>query len=57
MMIRIEVTDADLDEMGCDTLKEFEKSIRHQLDSGVVGADGSAGEDWMCEYTLEAVKV
>ena len=57
MKVRIEVTDADLDEMGCDTLDEFEKAIRYQLDNGVVGDDGSAGEDWIYAYELEVVKV
>ena len=57
MKIRIEVTDADLDEMGCDSLKEFEEDIKNQLDNGIVTDDGGAGVDWMCAYQLEVVKL
>lgn len=57
MKIRIEVTDAELDEMGCDSLPEFELSMRGQLDDGVITDDGGAGSDWMVDYELEIVKV
>jgi len=57
MKIKIEVTDADLDEMGCDSVAEFETAIRQQLDNGVVTDDGGAGEDWMCGYELAVIKV
>jgi hypothetical protein len=43
MIIRIEVTDADLMQMECDSLDEFEEQIRNQLDNGVVTSDGGAG--------------
>lgn len=56
MKIRIEVTDEDLDEMGCASLSEFEQAMRHQLDNGIVTDDGGAGVDWMCVYQLEVVK-
>lgn len=56
MKIRIEVTDENLDEMACDSIKEFEQAIRHQLDNGIVTDDGGAGLDWMCDYQLEVVK-
>lgn len=56
MNIKIEVTDADLEEMACDSLAEFERAVRNQLDNGVVGDDGEAGVDWMAEYKLEVVK-
>lgn len=57
MIIRIEVTDADLVKMECDSLDEFEEQIRNQLDNGVVTSDGGAGADWMAEYELQVVKV
>jgi hypothetical protein len=57
MLIKVEVTNADLEEMLCDSLEEFEEQIRHQLDNGVVTDDGRAGTDWMSEYELEIVKV
>jgi hypothetical protein len=56
MIIRIEVTDEELEEMGCDSLEEFEEQIRNQLDNGVVTSDGGAGSDWMAEYELEVIK-
>lgn len=57
MKIKIEVTDADLEEMEVDTLEEFEKAMRHQLDNGVIDDEGGAGVDWMAEYQLEIVKL
>lgn len=57
MLIKVEVTDADLEEMLCDSLEEFEEQFRHQLDNGVVDDEGGAGSDWMSEYQLEIVKV
>jgi hypothetical protein len=57
MLIKVEVTDADLEEMLCDSLEEFEERFRHQLDNGVVDDEGGAGADWMSEYQLEIVKV
>lgn len=57
MFIRIEVSDADLEAMECESIEEFEEQIRNQLDNGVVTSDGGAGADWMAEYDLEVVKV
>lgn len=57
VIIRIEVSDAELEEMNCSSAEEFEEQIRDQLDNGVVTSDGGAGSDWMAEYELEVVKV
>ncbi|MFM0085026.1 hypothetical protein P0D72_40175 [Paraburkholderia sediminicola] len=57
MIIRIEVSAAELEEMECASLEEFEEQIRDQLDNGVVTSDGGAGSDWMTAYELEVVKV
>ncbi|MFM0627046.1 hypothetical protein [Paraburkholderia xenovorans] len=57
MIIRIEVSDAELEEMECTSLEQFDEKIRDQLDSGVVTSDGGAGSDWMAEYELEVIKV
>lgn len=57
MKIKVEVTDADLEKMLCDSPEEFEQALRNQIDNGVVTDDGGAGSDWMSEYQLEIVKV
>ena len=57
MKIRIEVSAEELEDMYLDTVEEFEASIRHQLDNGIVSSDGEAGVDWMVEYDLEVVLV
>ncbi|MBV7547403.1 hypothetical protein KW849_14020 [Pseudomonas sp. PDM26] len=57
MKIKVEVSDADLGAMLCESLGEFEQEFRNQLDNGVVTDDGGAGSDWMSEYKLEIVKV
>ncbi|MBB5405901.1 hypothetical protein [Paraburkholderia youngii] len=57
MLIRIEVSDAELEAMECESIDEFEEQIGNQLDNGVVSSDGGAGADWMAEYDLEIVKV
>lgn len=57
MIIRIEVSDVDLEAMECGSLEEFEEQIRNQLDNGVVTSDGGAGADWMVDYDLEVIKV
>lgn len=57
MRIKVEVTDADLEEMASDSLEEFEREFRNQLDNGVVTDDGGAGVDWMADYHLEIVNV
>ncbi|MFM0416920.1 hypothetical protein PQR37_25845 [Paraburkholderia nemoris] len=57
MIIRIEVSEAELESMDCESLDEFEEQIRNQIDNGVVTSDGGAGSDWMAEYELEVIKV
>ena len=57
MLIRIEVSNAELEAMECDSIDEFEEQILNQLDNGVVTSDGGTGSDWMAEYGLEIVKV
>lgn len=57
MIIRIEVSEVELEEMECTSLEEFEEQILNQLDNGVVTSDGGAGSDWMAEYKLEVAKV
>jgi hypothetical protein len=57
MIIRIEVSDAELEEMDCGSVEEFEEQIRDQLDNGVVTSDGGTGSEWMAEYELEVIKV
>jgi hypothetical protein len=57
LIIRIEVSDAEIEEMDCASLEEFEELIRNQLDNGVVTSDGGAGSDWIAEYELEVVKI
>ena len=57
MKIRIEVCAEDLEDMSFDTVEEFEASVRHQLDNGIISSEGEAGVDWMIEYDLEVVLV
>ena len=57
MKIKIEVSKSELDEMGCDSVAEFERGIRHQLDNGIIDDEGGSGTDWMAEYALEIVKI
>lgn len=57
MKIKIEITDAELEEMFCDNVSEFEEQIRNQIDNGVTGEEGESGVDWMIEYQLEVIKV
>ena len=57
MIIRIEVSDEELEQMECASLEEFEDQIRNQLDNGVANSDGDTGTDWMAEYDLEVVKI
>lgn len=53
MLIKIEVTKAEIEEMDCDSIEQFKEKIIHQLDDGVVTNDGGAGGDWMVEYLLD----
>jgi hypothetical protein len=57
VIIRIEVSDAELEEMDCSSVEEFEEQIRDQLDNGVLTSDGGAGSEWMTEYELEVIKL
>lgn len=57
MIIRIEVSDAELEEMDCSSAEEFEEQIRDQLDNGVVTSDRGTGSEWMPAYELEVIKV
>ncbi|MBB4513937.1 hypothetical protein [Paraburkholderia fungorum] len=57
MIIRIEVSDAELEEMHCSSVEEFEEQIRDQLDNGVVTSDGGTGSEWLTEYELEVIRV
>jgi len=57
VIIRIKVSDAELEEMDCSSVEEFEEQIRDQLDNGVVTSDGGTGSEWMAEYELEVIKV
>jgi hypothetical protein len=52
-----EVSNAELEEMQCDSLNEFEDQLCQQLDNGVVTDNGCIGLDWMCGYELEVVQV
>lgn len=52
MKISVEVTKAEMEEMCCSSVSEFEKQFRVQLDEAVFDSDGNAGEDWMVEYDL-----
>lgn len=57
MIIRIELSEAELEEMDCSSVEEFEEQIRDQLDNGVVTIDGGIGSEWMAEYELQVVTV
>jgi len=57
MIIRIEVSAAELEEMDCNSVEEFEEQIRDQLDNGVVTSDGGTGSEWLAEYELEVIRV
>lgn len=53
MKIRVEVTQADLDEVLADDLPDFERMLRHQLDEAISTDDGGNGRDWLPEYELQ----
>lgn len=55
MKIKIEVTPAELQEMGADSADELKQMLIEQLDEGVVGDDGDAGADWLSSYTVDVV--
>ena len=57
MIIKVEVSQAELAEMYCDSVKEFTDQLRHQLNDAVCDDAGGVGEDWMADYTLEVVVV
>ena len=53
MKIKVEVSNAELQEMCCDSVKEFAQQLRRQLDDAIVDDDGGDGEEWMVEYDLD----
>jgi hypothetical protein len=57
MKIKVKVTDANHEDVLCESLQEVEQAFRNRHDNGVVTDDGDAGTDWMNEYRLEIVKV
>ncbi|WP_197339764.1 hypothetical protein [Ralstonia solanacearum] len=57
MKIKVEVTSEELEEMCCETTKELEEQLRHQIDNGVASNDGEAGVDWMVEYDIEVIQI
>ncbi len=57
MKIKVEVSQAELAEMGAESVVELQEMLIEQLDDGVTGDDGEAGQDWMSTYTIEVVQV
>lgn len=57
MKIRVEVSQSELDEMMCDSVGDFYRLLRKQLDEAIVDEDGGAGVDWMTDYELVVVNV
>lgn len=57
MKIKVKKTDADLEDILCESLHEVEQAFRARHENDVVTDDGSAGSDWMNEFQLEIVKV
>jgi hypothetical protein len=57
MKIKIEVTQAELDEMEFESADECKERMRAQIEDGVVGTDGEAGEDWLVDFELDIVVV
>ncbi|WP_198173438.1 hypothetical protein [Cupriavidus sp. USMAA2-4] len=53
MRIGVEVTPAELQEMGADSADELKLMLIEQIDEGVVGDDGEAGADWLSGYTVD----
>lgn len=56
MKIAIEVSKAELEEM-MSTPEEFKRDFLAQLNDGVIGDEGSTGEDWLVGFTLEVTVV
>ncbi|MBT2790044.1 hypothetical protein [Paraburkholderia strydomiana] len=53
MIIKMEVTDADLEPMECESARNNSQP----LDNSVVASDGRGGFNCMAEYDLQIVKV
>lgn len=47
MKVRVELTAEELEEAGCDSVEEFKAGFVHQLNDGIIGDAGEAGEDWL----------
>jgi hypothetical protein len=52
MHIKVEVSTAELEAMGCHTIDEFKTRFESQLVDGVVTEAGRSGEDWLCSFTI-----
>lgn len=57
MLIKVEVSQAELAEMYCDSVEEFTEQLCHQLSDAVCDDAGGVGDDWLAAYTLEVVIV
>lgn len=53
MKITVDVTQDELAEMNLDTPEELKERLLEQLDDGVTGDAGEAGQDWMVSYQIE----
>lgn len=57
MKFKVEVSQAELDEMEFDSVEEFKARMLAQIQDGVVGDDGEAGVDWLVEADLDVAVV
>ncbi|EPO2769597.1 hypothetical protein ACT7V1_001218 [Salmonella enterica subsp. enterica] len=57
MKIRVEVSQSELDEMMCDSVGDFCRLLRKQLDEAIVDENGGSGADWMADYELVVANV
>lgn len=57
MKIKVEVSEGELDQMGCDSVEEFTEQLREQLDDAVMDDEGGIGKDWIVRYDLEVTVV
>lgn len=51
--VKVKVTDADQEDVLCESLQEVEQAFRNLRDNGVVTDDGGASSAWI----MEIVKV
>lgn len=56
MKIKVEVTKAELNEMGCDSPDELKRDLLDQLDN-CHDDEGCSGQEWLCGYTIEVTVV